>query len=186
MKRATVHGTIAEKADNNSRFLLQLRAQTSSGGERNGRANNSVGAHESVFRRVHVHASAAPAGASCAFAPEFGENNTSRYSFSQRMTMAAVRAEDQVRRFQMGAHPDRDRLFSHIQMNKSGKPAVAVEFLHFELEKPELEHLLIIGEEQLLRDFLRQNFFRHVKASEIIATTVTSVAHVRAANGIRQ
>ena len=61
------------------------------------------------------------------------------------MTMAAVRTEDQVFRIQMGTHAHRDRLFSHVQVNKSWKSAVTVKFLNLELKQSQFEHFLVIG-----------------------------------------
>jgi hypothetical protein len=61
------------------------------------------------------------------------------------MTMAAVRAEDQIFYPQMGTHSNRDGLLSHIQVHKSRKPAIAIQFLNFELEESEFEHLFVIG-----------------------------------------
>ena len=73
--------------------------------------------------------------------------------------MAAVSAKDQILGDEIGTHSYRDRLFAHIQMDKSGKPGVPIEFLHFELKQPELEHFPVIAEEQIRSRFAPPSSF---------------------------
>src|ERR1700677_420331 len=61
----------------------------------------------------------------------------------------------------MGTNTHSDCLFSHVQVNKSGKPRVTIQFLNFELEKSQFEHLLVVSQKWFLRDLLRQNSLRH-------------------------
>jgi hypothetical protein len=75
--------------------------------------------------------------------------------------MTAMRAEDQIARPEIGTYSDGNGFFSHIQVNESRKPPIAIQFLNFELKQSQFQHLLVVTQEQILRDLLHQNSFRH-------------------------
>src|SRR3984893_5839529 len=101
VKRTTIDRTLAKKADNHLALLTQFGAKRAAGREENGSAHNSVGAHKPVFGRVHVHAAATSPGTSRGLTPKLGQHDTGRYAFGQGVTMAAMRAKNEVDRFEI-------------------------------------------------------------------------------------
>src|SRR5439155_2767354 len=84
VERAYVYSTVVEKSYCDLTALGQLRAQSCAGGHCEPRTHNAVGSHETMLRRIQVHATAASARTPGGSAKQFSHNIARWNSLSQR------------------------------------------------------------------------------------------------------
>ena len=116
MECAIVYRAIAEERHGNPVGLEQLETIARPRRLKNGRADDAAGSQESKLRREQMHAAAAPARAPRLAAKKLRDEFHRGQAFGQGMTVSAVRAENNVVRAQVRAHPRRDGFLSHVSM----------------------------------------------------------------------
>jgi hypothetical protein len=114
VKGAVVDRPVAEEGHGHAVGLPQFEAVAGPGRLEDGRPDDAAGPHQADPRGEQVHAAAAAVRAAGLPAVQLGDELPRRHALGQRVTVAAVRAEDDVVGPQMGADAGRDRLLADV------------------------------------------------------------------------
>lgn len=124
MEGPVVGGSIAEESDGHLLGFAKREAIPSAGGLQDRRADDAARAHHADLGREQVHRAAATTGAAGLAAEQLGKQFARGHAFRERMTMAAVRAEDGIVPVEMGADTGGNRLLPDVGVARSvHKPA---------------------------------------------------------------
>ncbi len=133
VESTVVDGSVAKERHGHMRLLCQFKGVCAAGCLQNARAHNAAGAHQADFGREQMHAAASSPRTAVHAAEQLGDQFERLDSFGQRVSVAAMRAEDDVVPGQMRAHAGRDRFFTHVSVACSMDQSMTVRFRQLQL-----------------------------------------------------
>ena len=114
MEGSVVHCAVAEERDRNTIGPQQFETVACAGCLQDARTHDAAGAHQPDFGREQVHGSAAAPRAAGPAAEQFGDEFADGQSFRERVSVAAVRAEDGIVRTKVRTHASGDCFLADV------------------------------------------------------------------------
>ena len=140
VKRAVVRRAIAEESDTDIACLHDQGTIARASGLQDAGADDAAGAHHADLRRKQMHGATATARAAGLATKEFRHELARLHAFGERMSMAAVRAEDGVRFMQMRAHARGDGFLADIGVAGTVDESALMRFCESLLHHADDEH----------------------------------------------
>ncbi len=152
MKGRVVGGTIAEEGHTDVVGAAGTCADAGSHRRRQPSPDQAVGAKQPAGRVVQMHGATTATAAPIPLAIQLGHQGVGRHALGQRMAMATVGAGDPVGLAQVRAHAHPGCLLADVQMQETGRLALAAGHLRREFESAQQQHLLVKTQQFIARE----------------------------------
>ena len=119
MKSTVVDGAIPETSDGHFVALLDFERVTSATSVQDARPNDTTGPHHANFGLKEMHAPSTPRRTTVRSPVQLCNQLTRVHPLGQRVTVATMRAEDDVGDIEMSKHAARDGLLANVSMART-------------------------------------------------------------------
>ena len=143
MEAAMVGGAVAEEGDADVVAAPRAGRHAGADGVADAGGDDAVGAEQADRAVIEMHGAAAAAAAAVALAEQLRHQDVGIHALGERVAMAAMGRGDPVGGREMRADADGGRFLANIEMQESGRLALAAGGLRHALEPAQQHHLLV-------------------------------------------